>query len=125
MEMIPQMIAHPSILIEISRLVRKRKRNSSNPYKLSNRLNTKHIEALAIWRHCYAFTWKQGDVLIFDNLQMLHTGMPGWGSRELRVMLCNPVALPYSVGPGAVEVSPDDKHLSGDERLRLASAGKN
>lgn len=48
-------------------------------------------------RHRYSsFLWKRGDVLILDNLQLAHAGMPGQGKRNLRVMLCNPVSLPYS-----------------------------
>lgn len=45
--------------------------------------------AAAIWEHCCVFTWRAGDVLLIDNFQMLHAGMPGLGPRELRVMLFN------------------------------------
>lgn len=34
-----------------------------------------------------AFPWKNGDVLILDNLQMLHCGLPWRGERVLRVMM--------------------------------------
>jgi hypothetical protein len=42
-----------------------------------------------------SFKWKKGDILLIDNLQMAHTGMPGLGSRIIRALLANPVDLSY------------------------------
>nr|WP_260691645.1 TauD/TfdA family dioxygenase [Rhizobium laguerreae] len=57
--------------------------------------------AESIRRRFSSFRWKAGDLLILDNLQIAHAGMPGRGKRVMRVMLCNPVPLPYSAAsPG-------------------------
>jgi hypothetical protein len=34
-------------------------------------------------------------VLIVDNLRMAHVGMPGFGERELRALITNPVRMSY------------------------------
>ncbi len=44
-----------------------------------------------------SFGWKHGDLLIVDNLRFAHSGMPGFGSRLLRVILCNRVQLDTSM----------------------------
>jgi alpha-ketoglutarate-dependent taurine dioxygenase len=49
------------------------------------------VIAAALRRHCSAFRWRRGDILIFDNLRMAHSGMPGLGSRKMKIMLCNPL----------------------------------
>lgn len=40
--------------------------------------------------------WKKGDILLIDNTQVMHAGMPGAGKRQLRAMICNPIAMNYS-----------------------------
>jgi hypothetical protein len=35
--------------------------------------------------------WHAGDVMLLDNLRVAHTGMPGFGPRELRALLLNPI----------------------------------
>lgn len=120
-EIMSKLIFHPRIFIELLRhLSEKNKNKQFEKEKLQSRISVQHIEELAaaIWRHCYLLRWKRDDILIFDNLQMLHTGMPGWGKRELNVMLFNPVKLTYAPGPGLVEVSPDQACESLDSRLR-------
>lgn len=47
--------------------------------------------------HTYAFRWQPGDVLLLDNTQTLHDGMPGFGPRRLRVMLLDEVVVPQSL----------------------------
>ena len=52
-----------------------------------------------------SFRWRAGDLLMIDNLKMAHAGMPGFGPRLLRAMICNPIALPLGKdGPGEWEV---------------------
>jgi hypothetical protein len=51
----------------------------------------------ALASHIYAFRWQPGDVLLLDNAQTLHDGMPGFGPRRLRVMLLNEAAVPQSL----------------------------
>jgi hypothetical protein len=46
--------------------------------------------------------WKPGDVLLVDNLQVVHAGMPGAGQRTLRAMICNPLEMDYAYGQSGV-----------------------
>lgn len=46
--------------------------------------------AAAIVRHTSICTWRAGDVLLVDNRQLGHAGMPGFGPRTLAVALANP-----------------------------------
>jgi alpha-ketoglutarate-dependent taurine dioxygenase len=52
--------------------------------------------AKAMRDHFTSFTWRRGDLLIVDNLQIAHSGMPGFGDRLLRALLCNPVRMDLS-----------------------------
>lgn len=60
------------------------------------------IKRLAVAMHesHSSFLWKKGDVLLVDNLQVAHAGMPGKTSkknpRKIRAMLCNPFKITYS-----------------------------
>jgi alpha-ketoglutarate-dependent taurine dioxygenase len=67
--------------------------------RLHDKLIAEDIEEIAnaVCRHCSMFPWKEGDVLVLDNLQTLHAGMPGYGPRELRVMMLNPVPITFPV----------------------------
>lgn len=40
--------------------------------------------------------WKSGDILLVDNRQVVHAGMPGAGPRLIRAMICNPIEMKYS-----------------------------
>ncbi|WP_394831233.1 TauD/TfdA family dioxygenase [Pendulispora rubella] len=73
--------------------------------RIAERLTPEDVETLAaaIWRHTSVFTWKRGDVLIFDNLQLLHAGMPGRGRREIRVMMCDPIRMDLPLASGLFE----------------------
>jgi hypothetical protein len=73
--------------------------------------------AAAMRRHINVFTWRRGDILILDNLQMLHTGMPGLGSRRIEAALCNPVPIRWPVTTGALRVAPEDTYETLFERL--------
>jgi alpha-ketoglutarate-dependent taurine dioxygenase len=67
------------------------------------------ILAQAIWKHTSVFTWQRGDIVVFDNTQMLHAGMPGLGKRELRVMMCNPIPFQFPISGGIYDVPPNDQ----------------
>jgi alpha-ketoglutarate-dependent taurine dioxygenase len=66
--------------------------------RLEDHLTDQEIDtlAIAIRNRFSSFYWRRGDVIIIDNLKIAHAGMPGYGSRELRVLLCNRVPLPCS-----------------------------
>lgn len=40
--------------------------------------------------------WQKGDILVVDNRQVMHAGMPGSGPRLVRAMICNPMEMKYS-----------------------------
>jgi alpha-ketoglutarate-dependent taurine dioxygenase len=92
--------------------------------KLSDLLTPEDCVTLAkvARRHCALFTWKQGDVVLFDNVQVLHSGMPGLGPREIRVMMCNPIPMKYPFKTGLIDVAFDESYRTVDERLRALAA---
>lgn len=47
----------------------------------------------AVYRNATSVRWRRGDILLFDNFQMLHAGLPGFGPRNLNIMMFNPVYL--------------------------------
>lgn len=47
--------------------------------------------------------WQKGDILIVDNKQVVHAGMPGKGPRVIRAMICDPLEMNYSYSePGTL-----------------------
>lgn len=56
--------------------------------------DVKHL-AQSIRDHYCSFLWKKGDILIVDNTQVMHAGMPGAGPRLIRAMICNPMDISY------------------------------
>ena len=69
--------------------------------------------AASMRRRYSSFLWQRGDVLIVDNLKLAHSGMAGYGDRELSVMLCNVVPLPASgLGSGLYVVPSNDSRES-------------
>lgn len=63
------------------------------------------IQALAhLLRQYYvSCLWQEGDILLIDNTQVVHAGMPGAGERKIRAMICNPLDLSYQYKqPGTV-----------------------
>lgn len=63
---------------------------------LSSLFSAEDVRSIAlIMRRSYSdFVWRKGDVLLLDNLKIAHSGMPGMGSRQLQIMMCNPLRLP-------------------------------
>jgi len=64
------------------------------------------------------FTWRRGDVLLIDNLQVHHAGMPGFGPRDIKVIMGNPVPLGHANGGGLLQVKTDDACRSVHDRLQ-------
>jgi alpha-ketoglutarate-dependent taurine dioxygenase len=76
------------------------------------------LVAQAMRRHFASFRWQRGDVLMVDNTKMAHAGMPGFGPRLLRAMICNPVQIPYAAdGSGQWQVPIDDVDRTVGERF--------
>jgi hypothetical protein len=80
------------------------------------------VLAAAVRRRFSSFRWQRGDVLLVDNLKMAHSGMPGFGPRRLRAMICNPLPVPCGpFGPGVWSVPATSlDHASVGERAHRA-----
>jgi alpha-ketoglutarate-dependent taurine dioxygenase len=78
---------------------------------LADLVSRDDIEALAaaIEKHASMFFWQKGDILIFDNQQLLHAGMPGFGPRELLAMFFNPLPLDRPAHSGIAELRDGDR----------------
>jgi alpha-ketoglutarate-dependent taurine dioxygenase len=74
--------------------------------RLHDKLRPEDIKEIAdaVCRHCCLFEWRDGDVLLLDNLQMLHCGMPGYGPRVLRAMMLNPIPFTFPVDRPMLQV---------------------
>jgi alpha-ketoglutarate-dependent taurine dioxygenase len=130
---IPHAIRHPAIIRELfAPLWRRLLAPSPQPKqqhgptvtptwpRLGQRLDQEDAKLLgtAVWKHSSVFTWRRGDVLLIDNLQVHHAGMPGFGPRDIKVIMGNPVPLGHANGAGLLNVKMDDGYRSVDDRLR-------
>ena len=70
-----------------------------------------------VWEHSSVFTWQPGDLLIVDNLQMHHAGMPGFGPRDIKVVLSNPISVAPRGSAGVRQLSVDEAFSSLHDRL--------
>jgi hypothetical protein len=69
--------------------------------------------------HFNSFRWKKSDILIVDNFRMAHAGMPGLGSRTIRVMLCNPTPMQLGKGmPGRQVVHETNDYTSIAQKMQ-------
>jgi alpha-ketoglutarate-dependent taurine dioxygenase len=66
--------------------------------KVNSSFSEKEIDDLACeMRNFYCSTlWQKGDILLVDNRNSVHTGMPGSGSRLVRALISNPLQMKYS-----------------------------
>lgn len=63
--------------------------------------------------------WQAGDILLIDNRQVIHAGMPGTGARLVRAMISNPLAMNYSIpAEGFIDAA---EHLGETLGLRATS----
>jgi len=69
--------------------------NDSRVGSCFTKLEVKQLAKL-IHRYYSSCLWKKGDIILVDNLKVLHAGMPGAGSRTIRAMICNPISMKYS-----------------------------
>jgi alpha-ketoglutarate-dependent taurine dioxygenase len=107
--------AWPYLGFKLTRMFAKRRRPANRPadgaFRVADLFEANDVEVLArAMRRRYAsFTWNRGDVLIVDNLKIAHAGMPGFGPRNLKALICNCVALPCSgESAGLYALKPDD-----------------
>jgi len=70
-------------------------------------------------RHFSVFSWKRGDILLIDNLKMAHGGMPGFGSRNLKLIMANRVHIPCTDTSGLYCASENSVETLGAEILKL------
>lgn len=75
--------------------------------------------------HYTSFLWRAGDVLLIDNLQVAHAGMPGKGPRILRTMLCNPIKMNYTYSASGVQSVEQSLTETLGEQLVKESGEKN
>ncbi len=61
----------------------------------------KHL-AQAMRDHYSSCLWKKGDILLVDNKKVMHAGMPGFGQRLIRALICNPIDIKYSATEAGV-----------------------
>lgn len=102
--MLPALTRHPINFFKMRKEIRQRmKQYSANSLpRINSVFNEADIKTLAsAMRESYAsFLWQKGDVLLVDNLQVAHAGMPGKTTkkhpRNIRAMLCNPFKMPYT-----------------------------
>ena len=68
-----------------------------NAEKVGDCFSKKDIKTLAKLMRTYycSCLWQKGDILIVDNRQVVHAGMPGAGPRLIRAMICNPLEMQY------------------------------
>jgi len=74
----------------------------SQQFRISSVFSEQDITKLAaLMKESYSgFIWQEHDVLLVDNIQVAHAGMPGICTtkypREIRAMLSNPIKIDYS-----------------------------
>lgn len=78
---------------------RKNKNSLLNNKKVGGCFSNESVKELAQLMRTYysSCLWKKGDILLIDNKKVMHAGMPGIGERLIRAMICNPLAMNYSV----------------------------
>jgi len=83
--------------------------------KLGSVFSEKDISLLAqsVRNNLISFTWERGDILLVDNLQVAHAGLPGFGSRTIRAILCNPIRItPAANASGRLNLGPEINYES-------------
>lgn len=72
--------------------------NETDGLRVGNVFEKKDIKLIAklLRRYHSSFLWKKSDFIIIDNLKLAHAGMPGLGSRIIKVLMCNPLPMTYN-----------------------------
>jgi hypothetical protein len=76
------------------------------PARLGSAFSADDVHTLAklVRKYFTDVGWRAGDVILLDNLRVAHTGMPGFGPRELRALLLNPIRLDFSNAASGVQM---------------------
>ena len=71
--------------------------------------------------HYSSFLWNAGDIVIIDNTQIAHAGMPGLSKpgmvRTIRTMLCNPLDILYRPFSSGIQFKKESIEESLGEKL--------
>lgn len=88
-----------------------------NQTKVGSCFNDNDVDHLArlLRQHYSSCLWQKGDLLLVDNRQVAHAGMPGAGPRVVRAMIANPLQMPYTDNaPGMIDCkSRQDETIGG------------
>lgn len=78
---------------------------------LNDCFTTDEVHQLAknLHDHYVSCLWKKSDILLVDNKQVAHAGMPGCGKRVIRAMICNRLDMHYT-SDGSGEVNYNNPH---------------
>lgn len=77
------------------------------------------IHLSSLMRKYYSgYAWQKGDILLVDNLQMAHSAMPGFGSKVLRTILCNPMKSLYTSESSGVQPFVSIRNSLGEELVK-------
>jgi alpha-ketoglutarate-dependent taurine dioxygenase len=68
-----------------------------------------------------SFPWKRGDFIIIDNLKLAHAGMPGLGSRIIKVLMCNPLNMTYGKNSSGLYKAEEAAETRGAEVIKCSS----
>ncbi len=74
--------------------------------------------ATSMRRHYSSCLWQKGDVLLIDNRQVMHAGMPGKGDRVIRALIANPLAMDYRLQAKGLSATDERTEGSLGEFLR-------
>jgi len=92
--------------LHVYKALKKKNLPPYNQIKVASCFTDKDIKELAKLMRAYycSCLWKKGDILLVDNRQVIHAGMPGSGPRLVRAMIGNPINMRYSfLEPGYVD----------------------
>lgn len=75
-----------------------------NALRVDSCFDNQEVDELAQLMCAYysSCLWKQGDILLVDNRQVVHAGMPGAGPRLIRALIGNPLTMNYSANDAGI-----------------------
>lgn len=101
--------------------------DSFDTTRVGSCFNAQEISQLAklIRRYYCSCLWQKGDILLVDNKQVMHAGMPGAGPRTVRAMICNPISMRYDLNQtGVVSCETREEMLSALHPFKTVSTSQ-